>query len=1013
MVGPPCPRIVNRQTRYSGIRHTGIWIFLVLPWICRADEPMPAPAPAPLTPAAEQATFRMAEPGLRIGLAAAEPNVSSPVAIAWDADGFLYVAEMIDYPVAEPAGRIRRLEDRDGDGLYERATVFAEGIPFPNGVLPCFGGLLATAAPDILFFRDRDGDGRADERRVVLTGFNTGNTQLRVNGLFWGLDNWIYAANGRSDGEVRAPGWPAGKTVSIRRRDVRFRFRPESNDVEVEAIAGFSQFGLAHDDWGNRFPSWNTVPIRHVVLEHSALARNPYLAETTTVAEILDNADGGRVFSISPVQTRYNRESVDYFNACCGPAVFRGDGLPQGDRGNVFICEPLTNLVHRRVLEPADCTFRAKRVESGKEFLASTDPSFRPVNLTTGPDGALYVVDMYREIVEHPDFVPADLRKSVEFRRWHDRGRIWRIDEAGANPAGKRPAARPALGKASAPELVNLLSHPVGWWRDTAQRLLVERKDRQTVPLLKDAVRSSPDPLGRLHALWTLAGLGELDPAILDHAAHDSHAGLREHALRISLSLSAPAERLPSATVLELAADPAIRVRLQAALALGQHGPSDRPALRGLVALANRDASDPWMRLAIKSGLSDAALPFLKEWIDSKPDILDAAKPEQLALFSEVAEIIGVRRSDQETRLFLDLLTRDGQAGRAQSQAVLGRLALLAGLGRGMERSGLPLHAWLKTPAGTSHSENPRLTGLWTSARDLVVSGRPVEERRIALEALMCVQPEQTAAILPRLIRPDQQSGIQSFAARALGKVGRADLAARVLDSWSELSLGTRRELSGALLGSPALTAVLVSAIENQKVAAVELDPVVRDALLHLADQAVQKRAEAALARSAPADRSAVVARYQAALKLPGDASRGAALFAKNCQTCHQHQGQGHRVGPDLSGISGRLPAVLLNDILDPNRDVAPDFIELVVATEHGRIISGLLVEETDASLKLRKADGIEETVLRSETAEVRSSGRSLMPEGLEQAINPQEMADLLAFLRSSPQPPNSRERVP
>ncbi|MGC8643393.1 MAG: PVC-type heme-binding CxxCH protein, partial [Isosphaeraceae bacterium] len=425
-------------------------------------------SPGPLAPAAEKATFRLADPGLAIDLVAAEPDVKSPVAIAWDAAGALYVAEMIDYPAAPPAGRIRRLEDRDGDGRYERATVFAEGLPFPNGVLPTFGGVLVTAAPDIVFLRDRDGDGRAEERKVILTGFGEGNTQLRVNGLFWGLDNWIYAANGRSDGEVRSPSWPAGKIVAIRRRDVRFRFRPGSADVEVEAIAGFSQFGLAHDDWGNRFPSWNTIPIRHVVLEQSALVRNPFLAETSSVAPILDEADRGRVYSISPVQTRFNRESVDYFNASCGPTIFRGDGLPHMYRGNAFVCEPLTNLVHRRVLDPAGCTFRALRVEVQREFLAATDPAFRPVNLTTGPDGALYIVDMYREMVEHPDFVPAELRKSIEFRRWHDRGRIWRVRTATWKKDVNASIRPIALGNASVDELVKDLNHPVGWWRDTA-----------------------------------------------------------------------------------------------------------------------------------------------------------------------------------------------------------------------------------------------------------------------------------------------------------------------------------------------------------------------------------------------------------------------------------------------------------------------------------------------------------------------------------------------------------------
>ena len=273
------------------------------------------------------------------------------------------------------------------------------------------------------------------KRSVVLSGFGEGNTQLRVNGLYLGLDNLIYAANGRSDGDVRSSSGAPGFPVSIRRRDLRFlasTLPAHGADsapaaVRAEAIAGYSQFGLAHDDWGNRFPSWNTIPIRHVVLEQQSLDRNPYLAETSSVASILDPADGGRIFGISPAQARFNRESVAYFNASCGPIVYRGDVLPAEYRGNAFVCEPLTNLVHRRVLEPAGVTFIARRVEQGREFLASSDPAFRPVNLATGPDGALYVVDMYRELVEHPQFVPESARSTVDFRRWHNRGRIWRV----------------------------------------------------------------------------------------------------------------------------------------------------------------------------------------------------------------------------------------------------------------------------------------------------------------------------------------------------------------------------------------------------------------------------------------------------------------------------------------------------------------------------------------------------------------------------------------------------------
>ena len=351
---------------------------------------------------------------------------------------------------------------------------------------------------------------------MVLTGFGEGNTQLRVNGLYWGLDNAIYVANGRSDGDVTAPGSPNLKPVSIRRRDAKFSLLPlrapggSLYAAQVEAIAGFSQFGLAHDDWGNRFPSWNTIPIRHVVLEQQTLDRNPYLAESSSVASILDPADGDRIYGISPAQARFNRESVAFFNASCGPTIERGDLLPARYHGNAFVCEPLTNLVHRRVLEPSGVTFIARRVEQGREFLASTDPAFRPVNLATGPDGALYVVDMYRELVEHPQFVPEAARGSVDFRRWHDRGRIWRVrPKATANDRHQQPtlskAACPTARRAAGPSQRMVAQYGAAT-AVRARRCDVRKTSLPMSRLLTEMVKSQANPLARLHALWMLGG---------------------------------------------------------------------------------------------------------------------------------------------------------------------------------------------------------------------------------------------------------------------------------------------------------------------------------------------------------------------------------------------------------------------------------------------------------------------------------------------------------------------------
>jgi putative membrane-bound dehydrogenase-like protein len=958
------------------------------------------PIPAPSSPDAALAAFVLSDPALVIELVAAEPEVASPVAIAWDERGRLYVAEMLDYPEATTAGRIKRLEDHDGDGRFERSTVFAEGLPFPNGVMPCFGGVLVTAAPNIWYLRDSDGDGRADERRVVLTGFGEGNTQLRVNGLVWGLDNWIYAANGRSDGEIRAPEDPPGRVISIRRRDLRFRLRARPGPrtpVTVEAIAGFSQFGLAHDDWDNRFPSWNTIPIRHVVLEEQSLDRNKYLAETSSVASILDPADGGRIFAISPAQARFNRESVAFFNASCGPVIERGGLLPETYRGNAFVCEPLTNLVHRRALAPAGVTFVARRVEQGREFLASSDAVFRPVNLANGPDGALYVVDMCRELVEHPQFVPEPARKAVEFRRWHDRGRIWRIrPKSAANTA----AGRIDLSQAGPAALVGTLADPNAWRRMTAQRLLVERQEQNVVPRLVEAIKDRRNPVLRLHALWTLSGMDALDASMLAAVVLDSEPRLREQALKATAMVepNGRGRLLFTSTVASLAEDPEIRVRLQAALVLGDRLASEPRALAALAKIAARNADDPWVRLAVTSGLGESALGFIPFCLA----IPNSRGRDDLLV--QTASVVGVRRRAPELTALLKVIASRPRAERPSSAAGtssdIDPLLMLAGLAAGLERSGPPLHALIGAPPDELKAPLGEVARIGAAAATIASSNRPAHERITAVDVLARGWPKEAEAVVPRLLAAREPPEIQAAAVRAVARANRPALAAKVVELWSDLGLATRRDLLAALLESPLLAKELLSALERQAIMPGELDAATREGLLHIADAGLRERASALLARFAAPDRSSVLGKYRPALTLQGDIRRGEAVFSRTCENCHQHQGRGYRAGPDLSGVAGRAPEALLTDILDPNREVAPDFATLTVATRSGQVATGLLAEETATTLKLRRALGVEETLLRSEIEQVRSTGQSLMPEGLEQGLSLQDIADLIAFLR-------------
>jgi putative membrane-bound dehydrogenase-like protein len=415
-----------------------------------------APLPSPLAPAEALKAFEAA-PGLRVELVAAEPLVASPCAIAFDSKGRLFVAENRGYPIGpkageKPAGVIAMLEDTDNDGQMDKRTVFADGLTFPNGVLPWSGGLIVTCAPDVLFLKDNDGDGVADERRVLLTGFaTTGSTQLRVNAPTIGPDGLIYLAAGLSGGTVTCPDHPERPALKMT-SDIRFH--PKT--LEVELVDGKSQYGMSFDIFGNRFICMNRVPVQHVVFDSKWLKRNPRLAFSETVQDcnerdafngINGGHDGVRLFPISSNITTADGHAGS-FSAACGVKVWQGKSLLTPECANtVLSCDPTGNLIHADRLTPKGATFAATPAFSNRELLASRDDWFRPVYLAKGPEGALYIADMYRKVIEHPDYLPEEVRKHTDFESGKNLGRIWRVRaEKTPNQQPQKSLTNPRVG---------------------------------------------------------------------------------------------------------------------------------------------------------------------------------------------------------------------------------------------------------------------------------------------------------------------------------------------------------------------------------------------------------------------------------------------------------------------------------------------------------------------------------------------------------------------------------------
>ena len=434
--------------------------------------------PPPKSPA-ESLKCMQPRRGFTVELMAAEPLVQSPIAFAWGPDGKFWVVEMGDYPLGvdgkgKPGGWVKFLEKtKPGDGPYDKATVFLDGLGFPTGVTPYGKGVIITCAPDIFYAEDTDGDGKADKKEVLFTGFREGNQQHRVNGLVWGLDNWFYGANGDSGGKVKS--LKTGKVVDISGRD--FRLKPDTG--EFEAVTGQTQFGRCRDDWGNWFGNNNSNPMYHFVLDDHYLRRNPYLLPPDPRVQVSVNPGASQVFPISKPQERFNSpQSLNHFTSACSAIIYRDDLFGPEFAGNSFVSEPVHNLIHREVMKPKGVTFTSQRAddEQKSEFLASSDNWFRPTTIATGPDGALWVADMYRYVIEHPEWIPKDWQKKLDLRAGQDKGRIYRI-----YPKDKTPREIVRLDKLSPKQLAALMESPNGWTRDTAQQLLVKFNKKKQV----------------------------------------------------------------------------------------------------------------------------------------------------------------------------------------------------------------------------------------------------------------------------------------------------------------------------------------------------------------------------------------------------------------------------------------------------------------------------------------------------------------------------------------------------
>ncbi|MEZ0256479.1 MAG: c-type cytochrome [Chthoniobacter sp.] len=618
----------------------------------------PLPAPKPLSPQEEMKTFKL-PPGFHAELVASEPMIETPIAISWDDQARMYVVEMRGYMhdvegtgEDQPVCQISRLESTKGDGIYDKKTVFVDKLLLPRAVMALGDGALVNEPPNLVWYHDTNGDGVADKQEIVTDKYATkgGQPEHMANSPTWMRDNWIASAGYTS------------------------RFRLQGGQFTKQEDVPFGQWGLTQDDWGREFTNSNSDLLRANLVPASYYLRNNHLTTRSGLGvQVMKDQSTWPSVPTPGVNRGYIEDTtkdgklvkgtlrpdgtLQTVTATCGPGVYRGDLFPKEYQGNVFIPEPAGNLIKRVTLSEKDGEITAANAYEGKEFLTSTDERFRPVNAYTGPDGALYIVDISRGIIQHKGFLTYYLVKNIFDRKLETPftgGRIYRIVPDGAKPKLVR------LPKETA-RIPAMLTHANGWVRDTAQRVLVERGDASVVPEVKKLAATGITPQTRVQALWTLEGLNALTPEVITTALHDKSDKVRTAAVQ----MADPAANL--AELAKLSADPSTEVRLHLAFKLSGH--NEPVAMQTLQTLLENGGT--MFGEAVASGLSGHELEYLETLL--KLPATEDAKLQKCDVIATLAGCVMKERNGAHVARLLELVGEQTAGGPRQ-------LALLNGL---------------------------------------------------------------------------------------------------------------------------------------------------------------------------------------------------------------------------------------------------------------------------------------------------------------------------------------------
>lgn len=962
----------------------------------------------PLEPSASLEKIVL-EPGFTAQLLAHEPQTVDPVEVAFDDAGRMWVVEMRDYPyrtAPKPRGRIVVLTDTNLDGIYETSQTYADGLEMPNGIAFWKQGIVATLAGKLVYLPDADRDLKADSIEVWLEGFKEDNEQLRANHPRLGPDGWWYIACGLRGGAVKL-----GKDMQtnsqsppleIGSRDVRFNLRNKS----IELITGPAQFGLTFDAIGNRLFCSNRNPATQVVLEQADLEGNPLSGIAPSVTDVIAAGEASHVFPLVNAWTTSHLHSGQ-FTAACGVYV-RHRGELQAE---VFACEPTGSLVRRQVSHlngtvlipdsPVDGTAAPER-----EWLASRDEWFRPVNVTVAPDGELVVVDMHRAVIEHPQFVPEELKKRPD-QLWGDQaGRIiWVGSQASKMRDVVRDLQTKPLGTRSDDELTQLVSNPNPWLRQTATRLLVEREATSAIDALQRQAMDSARPVvGRLAALQLSSVLSDLKGSeksslkiadlITANLSTAKEQALAIVALRISRHQPSLLDGLQSRLV-ELAVAASDRgVRFEAWLTLGALAAIDKwsatPAVIDSAAQSWIESADRYQLIAMASAFRDQPHLLMHSWLQS----VHSAENLNEAVSGQIADVArgltqAVIRGELLDKLNLEhvlqLITPIAERlpSRGELAAQLGALVCLEQL---IKRAEFKAHLQAKQ---------------WDELKRISQSNDLPTANRVAAIGILSQSPRpEDAETLGEMVRDNTVPELVGPLLVAWSAASGEQPNRYLLESLKVASPQLQRVILPLLASNPKRLELLTESLEGGVINPRQIGAAELTKLVGRATGAIKDRLKSQLDRISNTNRAEVIAKYKDCLSIPSDAKRGMEVFRKHCASCHRIGEIGVDVGPNISDSRTKQPLELLTSILDPNLAIDNNYFRFTVLTEDGRVVEGIIAEETSDAVVLRGQDNRRERISRDEIAEIKASGVSLMPEGVESQIDPQSMADLIAFIK-------------